>query len=212
MNDDLAAEAARQLREMMHSGELRPGMRLNQAELAGKLGISRTPVRDALIELENEGFVAPSGRRGLVVAEISIDDLIEIYEIREALDGMSARLAAQRASEEQLDALEETHVAMHERLEEFDAYGWTRLNIEFHTQLFDASGNRRMAAYRPIIYLSLQRLYTAVTWQRQSPLASWAEHRELLDALHEHDSDRSEQIARAHIADARAMVEAARNG
>src|SRR3712207_2161971 len=131
----LAAQAYQQLRSALVSGDMGPGEALLESHLAGKLGMSRTPVREALSVLAREGLVDVSAGRGYFVPQRSMDDLREFFELREGLEGMASRYAAVRASQAEIQELE--HVcAIYERADDLES--WTRLGTEFHHRIFAA--------------------------------------------------------------------------
>ena len=99
--------AHRYLRDAIRAGRLRPGDRLREVDLAATIGLSRTPVREALARLESEGLVVNDSMRGIVVTELDYSMVAELYVMREVLEGTAARLAAQHASEVELSILEE---------------------------------------------------------------------------------------------------------
>src|SRR5512138_3094420 len=99
MDEQLPGSAYAFLREKILSGDLPAGSRLKEQEIAAQLGISRTPVREALARLELEGFIKSSPRRGAIVCQLELDEIDEIYEIRAALEHMVAKRACQRAGE-----------------------------------------------------------------------------------------------------------------
>ena len=100
-------DAYERLLNAIDSGELAPGSRLLEAQLAERLGVSRTPVREALRRLEAQGLVTHEPHRGVVVAELDYDQLGELYAVREVLEGTAARLAARHASPEEVEVLRE---------------------------------------------------------------------------------------------------------
>lgn len=124
----LVDEAARALREAILDGRLRPGQRLLQDRLAEMLGVSRTPIREALQRLEREGLVRSVGRQGMVVAQLAAQDIEEIYDVREVLEGLAARLAASRISQAQLNTLRKSLERMAGHAEKGDARRWLEAN------------------------------------------------------------------------------------
>ena len=104
-NVRLVDEASRAIREVILTGELPPGSQLRQADIAQKMRISRTPLREALMKLEQEGLIAVLPRRVFRVVDLKLEEAIELYELREMLDGLAARLAAQRAGNDVLEIL-----------------------------------------------------------------------------------------------------------
>ena len=107
-----AGAVAEKLRRLIQSGEIAPGSRLRQNELAERFGVSTTPVREAFAELAREGIVRLDAHRGATVFQPSLDELIEIYEIRGALEPLATELAAARATDEELAELEAIHLKM----------------------------------------------------------------------------------------------------
>src|SRR5512138_1286964 len=107
MDDQLPGSAYVFLREKILSGELPPHSWVKEQEIAAQLGVSRTPVREALARLELEGFVKSSPRRGAIVCQLELDEIDEIYEIRAALEHLVAKRACQRATVAEIDAMEQ---------------------------------------------------------------------------------------------------------
>jgi DNA-binding GntR family transcriptional regulator len=184
------------LRQRILSNELAPGTRLNQAELAGELGVSRIPVRDALHQLAAEGLVRLRGRAGATVGELSIADLEELYELREAVEPLASRLATVNVGRAELLRMEEWARAM-ERTD--DPEEWTRANRAFHALVYEQSGRPRMIALIHNLRRQIdryQRLHLAVP-QRREQLAE--EHRAILEAAARRDPHAVEERTRAHL-------------
>src|SRR5690606_12292208 len=110
------------LREAIITGKLRPGERLMEVQLAEELGVSRTPVREAIRKLELEGLVLMIPRRGAYVAEISMKDIADVFEIRAALEGLAAQLAAERCTPEEIENLERSLVQINVSAERGDIH------------------------------------------------------------------------------------------
>lgn len=129
------------LRRAILNGELAPGIRLVQSELAEQLNVSTTPVREALRNLTTEGLVVFDAHRGAIVRELNKQELDEIYEIRFALEPMAVRLAVERIDDETLDRAEE----FHRRMVAADDFGdWLELNRQFHNLHHEAAGAPRL--------------------------------------------------------------------
>ena len=128
------------LLDAIERGEYAPGARLIETELAARYGVSRTPVREALNRLESQGVLARDARRGMVVASLDYDQLGELYDLREVVEGFAARLAARRASPAEIEVLREMVEA--DRARVTDSGALAQSNKRFHRQLQLASHNR----------------------------------------------------------------------
>ena len=126
--------------EQIRSGTIRPGARLTETELAARLGVSRTPVREAIRRLEADGLVDHQPRSGAVVRQLAYPEIMELYEMRTVLEGTAARLSARAASPMELEALRSINAEMARAVE--DAARLVRLNRQFHARLLDAARNR----------------------------------------------------------------------
>ena len=132
------------LRQAIITGEFAPGERLMEISLANRLGVSRTPVREAIRKLELEGFVVMIPRRGTYVADISIKDINEVYEIRTSLDVLAAGLAAERINDDELETLQRLLVEIGQHIEENNMDKIVEVDIAFHDVLYQASRNERL--------------------------------------------------------------------
>jgi DNA-binding GntR family transcriptional regulator len=196
-SEDLASHAYQQMREAIIQGEFAPGAPLFEVHLASQMGMSRTPVREALKVLARDGFVQSVPARGYIVPHRSMDDLRELFELREALEGTAARCAAQRASDAELAELEQLCVRYeHEQ----DWQRWAQIGTDFHNLLLRVARNTRLATI-------LDSLNGQIIHSRRSVLRSDAqrrdaairEHRAILDAVKARDADRAEARAREHV-------------
>ena len=132
------------LRQAILKGELKPGERLMEIQLAEQLGVSRTPVREAIRKLELEGYVIMMPRRGTYVANMSMSDISDIFEIRSALESLSNGLAAKRITPDELEHLQNLLVMLKPYVEQMDMEKIVELDIEFHDLLYHASRNKRL--------------------------------------------------------------------
>ena len=132
------------LREAIVTGELKPGERLMEIKLANEMGVSRTPVREAIRKLEQEGLVHLTARKGAEVAPINAKDLKEVLEIRKALEGLACQMACQNATREDLQDLEEYNQDISKAIEENDIEKIARLDVRFHEQICILSGNTQL--------------------------------------------------------------------
>ena len=185
------------LRRSILDGELPPGHRLRSDVLANDLNVSRTPVREALRKLETEGLVDAS-RSGLVVRQSTEEDLIEIFYLREALEGMAARLAAENATRVEIDELQ----ALFEDMEAVAARGdialVRKLTGEFHLLVCRASHNKRLMQSLQGLLDHVRQAQSSTLYMPGRPADALKEHRALLRAIEKRDPDLAETIARQH--------------
>ena len=132
------------LRKAILTGELKPGERLMEVQLAAEIGVSRTPIREAIHKLELEGLVTILPRRGAQVAEISEKGLRDVLEVRRALDTFCAELASERITDEEKERLEEACLAFEKAVETGDATVIAKADVAFHDIIIGATGNERM--------------------------------------------------------------------
>ncbi len=191
-------------------GDLSPGEKLREPDLAAKFGTSRGPLRDALRRLEARRLVITTPNAGARVVSLSTDQLIELYEVREALEGMTCRLAAENMSDtelDELDALLTTHGAEIERQngrEYFRQHG----DLDFHFRIASACGNALLRDALCVDHYQLMRLYRhKFSNQSGRPNRALAEHRRILGALQERDGELAEILMRRHIRAARLQIE-----
>ena len=200
------------LRAGIMDGRYTPGARLGEIEVAAELGLSRTPVREALRRLGSEGLVEHLPNRGARVRTWSAEDLDEGYEVRALLEGLGARRAAARVTPEQLDrlaALAAEMVAVDPSLGHRppgDFADLARLNAEFHALIVTASGSGRLGeTLAGVVQMPL----VLRTYQRYTPEAlarSHAHHHEIVDALRAGDGTWAESVMRSHVLAARTVL------
>jgi DNA-binding GntR family transcriptional regulator len=198
--------AYRGLRHQILIGRLSPGQRLVEMQLAAQFNVSRTPIREALKRLIAEGLVATNSRNALVVREFDETEVEDIYAIRESLDGLAARLAAERATEADLARLRLVMELMDEsaRAERSDSV--VHLNIKFHELLYAAGQNNRLASIGGSLQDAVQRYSSMVFSDHDRVRAVLAEHEAIMAAIESGDADAAEQAARRHLAAARANL------
>ncbi len=179
-------------------GQLAPGERLVETRIAQELGVSQTPVREALRDLELLGFVTSEPFRGTRVREFTHEELVEIYPIRAAIEGVAARAAATRITTEQLLQLEEQLDRMREASELGDEQTAIEADVAFHRIIVEASGNRLLQQFWTSLSLATTTFLTFSVHRRAiEGLAS--RHEPILEALRARDPDRAEQVMRRHI-------------
>jgi DNA-binding GntR family transcriptional regulator len=202
------------LREAILSGEFGPGQRLRTESLAKRFGSSRTPVREALVQLEGEGLVDIEPRRGAIVRSFASADLIDLYEIRVLLEPAAAARAALQVSEAQLELLAELVALSDARGGDSpdaidDQIAW---NERFHALVIEAAGSPRLsAALRATA--GIPRSFRTAFWRDEAHRAfSQTCHRELVSALGEGSAERAEAVMRMHILRAKDALVAVTNG
>ncbi|HEY2063652.1 MAG TPA: GntR family transcriptional regulator [Amycolatopsis sp.] len=193
-----AAYAA--VREAVLTRELRPGERVTVRPLSERLGISPTPVKAALAILEREGFLVSRPHSGYFVAELTVADLRDLYELRSAVDTLAARDLARSRPPEQLARLGELIDGQRIALEDGDIGRYAELDREFHALIWQASPNRRLLAIADLLGAQLQLGQNVTVSVPGRPEASLGEHREILDALRSGDTAAAEQATRRHLA------------
>jgi len=194
------------IREAIVSGKLKPGERLMEIQLAEDLGVSRTPVREAIRKLEQEGFVFMVPRKGAYVADISMKDIAEVFEIRGALEGLAAELAAERATEEELERLERLLVEIGECIERQDVDQMIAKDTEFHDLLFSASHNQRLGQILSLLREQIQRFRSRTLARVERMKVALEEHRGIVEALGRRDSQLARSLAEAHIESAQSSL------
>jgi DNA-binding GntR family transcriptional regulator len=190
------------IRQAIVKGIFAPGERLMEIQLADDLGVSRTPVREAIRKLELEGFVVMIPRRGTYVANLSIKDINDVYEIRISLDVLAAGLAAERIEPEELEELNRLLLEISEAARTGPMDKIVRLDTAFHDVLYKASRNDRL---RNIIN-NLREQITGIrgtSMRYPGRLAdTLEEHRALVDSIAARDSERAQAAARIHLENA----------
>jgi DNA-binding GntR family transcriptional regulator len=202
-----ASVAATELiREAIVDGRLEPGRRLKEEELARELGISRTPVREALLVLQSEGLVAAEPNRGASVRSHDAEDLDDLYQLRALLEGYAARRAAHRLSDEALAELDASCERFAALVPEGDLGEIVRENGVFHGAILEAAGSQRLAGMvRKVIELPL--VYRSYTWYSPDQFRISAHyHRQIANALTARDADRAELIMKEHVFEARDLL------
>jgi DNA-binding GntR family transcriptional regulator len=198
--------AYQQLKSRIVTGEMPPGTRLIEVQLAEELSVSRTPVREAVRRLQTENLVSRDPTGALIVHQPSPLEIDGVYTIRQELDGLAARLAAQRISESELTWLEHSIVAMKEALAEGRVPDAIAANIEFHDMLYQAASNPHLERMGRQLR-DFVRLFSRQPLEDSDRAADIIrEHREIVAALRERDAERAETVSRAHVQRARQNV------
>ncbi|MGJ4910279.1 GntR family transcriptional regulator [Bradyrhizobium sp. HKCCYLS2033] len=198
-NVSLGEAVFRALCHALENGFYRSGDRLREDEVAQKLNVSRTPVREAFGKLVAKGWVQPAGGRGLIVRSLDENEVLELYAMREILEGAAARLAAQYAVPAEVAALRDIHASF---VSAGDAAELARLNRLMHGAIQRAARNRYLDAALEDMHVATALLGTTTFAAEGRAATAAAEHGELIEAIAIRDPDRAEAIAREHIREA----------
>lgn len=187
------------LREAIILGRLGPGERLMEIQLAEEMGVSRTPVREAIRKLELEGFVVMVPRKGAYVAGVSIKDIADVFEVRAALEGLAASLAAERITEEEMDELEEAIVKISG---EEDFIQVVKGDSMFHELIYKASRNQRLIQIITHLQEQINRFrLTSLSVPGRLKIAV-GEHKKISEAICSRDVDLAHSLASEHMENA----------
>lgn len=187
------------IRQAILTGDLKPGERLMEIHLAEKLGVSRTPIREAIRQLELEGLVVMIPRKGATVAHLSSKTTSEVLEVRLALDELAVKLACERITDSEIDELKSANVAFEEAVEAGDTKEITACDIAFHDIILNASKNARLTQ---IVNNLAEQLYR-YRFEYIKDSSGWqsliSEHRMITDAIVKKDADLAIKAMRVHI-------------
>jgi DNA-binding GntR family transcriptional regulator len=186
--------------EAIDAGVYKPGDRLVESELAERLGVSRTPVREALQRLETQSMLTRDGR-SLIVASLDHNQLSELYVVRTELEGLAARLAARHASDEEIRVLQGM-VAEDKRLLGGDPRALSRANKRFHRQIHLASHNRFLIQQLDLVHRSMALMATTSFAAEGRDEVALAEHDAIVAAIAAHDGDAAYKALKTHISKA----------
>jgi DNA-binding GntR family transcriptional regulator len=198
------------LRKGIISGDYPPGERLTEDRLAEDFGVSRNPIREALRVAEAEGFVVILPRRGAVVASPSSATIDDIFAVRERLEPLAARLAAERAASGDVTTLRAILEQAHLATEHQDLRRVAELNSALHLQILEMSGNPWLASIAKALYLHVQWVFQMTATVRAPH--SWEEHVKLVDAIESGDGDQAESVALSHVGAASAVARGTTGG
>lgn len=188
--------AYRRILDEVRLGRLLPGDRLRETELADSLGVSRTPVREAIRQLESDGIVTHAPRQGATIRTLDYAEVVELYEMRAVLEGTAARLAARAASGVELDELRAINAELATAGSGPEA---ARLNRLFHATLLDIAKNRFLGQAMRTLQRALMILGPTTLSDAGRSDAAVGEHAAVLDALDARDGEAAEHAMRAHI-------------
>jgi DNA-binding GntR family transcriptional regulator len=195
----LAEKAYVAIRELIVTLELGPGSVINERELVERLGIGRTPVREALRRLAQEGLVEVYPRRGMFVTDVDVRNLVLLSEVRAVLEPEAARLAAERATDDQRAGLRELLAELDAG--ERDDQALMALDERIHRAVYSCARNDLLEATLEQYYVLARRIWTIALDRQHELKDAVQEHRALLEAIHDGDGERAATTMRAHVED-----------
>jgi DNA-binding GntR family transcriptional regulator len=187
------------LREAILNGDLEPGAWLREAEVARELNVSRTPVRDAFRMLAAEGLVSINVNQGAIVTPMTSDDILELYVMRESLEGLATRLAAKRSPQRCLEEFSPIIADMKKAAKSADIKELSRLNFAFHAVIRDAAGNRYLGRALTQVQNAARRFPDPTLGLPGRVTESMDEHLAIADAITQGDSATAERLAMEHM-------------
>lgn len=195
----ISKQVVRELRQQIFSGQLRPGEKVPENKIAEEMGISRGPVREALLVLEQEGLLETSPRKGSHVARITIADIREMYTLRATLESFAVTLFMENMTEKDTDKLEEALAELKQAVDNKDVIDIARQNMRFHEVILIHSGHGRLhAAWRSL--LAQSRMLSTMTTEYYLGLdALYQHHVELADVVRSGDKRNAKKSFEKHI-------------
>ena len=188
------------LRDAILTGKLVPGERLMENQLAEKLGVSRTPVREALRMLELENLVELVPRKGAQVLDMSEKDITNILEVRSALEGLATSLACKKMTKEDLQQLKNMEVDFEKAVADNDVDHFVDIDEDFHDLIFAATENDKLISIFRNLRIQLYRYRMAQAKNNETSMSTIvAHHRSIIRAIENHDAEEGASIAQGHI-------------
>lgn len=194
-NDALKIE----LEQEIISGLLKPGQRLDEASLADRFQVSRTPIREALLQLSSMGLVDLRARRGAVVTQIGLKDLLDMFEVMAGLEGMCGQLAARRITDTEITQLESILEKSKDFVDSGNYDEYYKCNVGFHEIIYQASRNPFLADQTLNLRNRLAPYRRSQLHQSGRLLGSYNEHSLIRDAIRNRDSDETGNLMRGHL-------------
>ena len=187
------------LKEAILKGKLEPRERLMEIQLADQLGVSRTPVREAIRKLELEGLVIMEPRKGAYVSDISYADIIDTLEVREALETYAVRLAIEKGAAERIGELEEINIEFEKAYREEDVQKMVKYDTEIHNMIVELSGNKKLISFMDALNEIMQRFRLIYFNETYNPEVIIREHKEVFNAIKSGDKERAVKGMTSHL-------------
>jgi len=191
----LSSKVYTAIKEMIANHRFQPGARLNVEKISKELEVSRTPVWEAVRRLQQEGLLENIPYRGVFMVEMTLERALELYQVREALEGLAARLAALYANEKIIEKMGETLESQMKVIEKGDLLGYSRTDFDFHGLIHKMSHNSVLQEMLESLKAKMQ----PITMEVRPILPKlYEDHLEIVEAIRSKDPDRSEKILRRH--------------
>jgi DNA-binding GntR family transcriptional regulator len=204
--EDLSSDAVfAALRSAIIGRRMPPGLRFTEDDLAKTFGVSRTPIREAMLRLQAESLVDRLGRKGLMVSRISPAEVVEIYDVRRGLDGLACELAAANAAPPDVAQLRWANDQMRAAGERGDIHALASLNFEFHEWMARASGNTYLLQKVREVQDRVRRFESSTLEYPERWRDAVREHDEIIAAIEARDSSGAKRAAEVHMANSRAV-------
>jgi DNA-binding GntR family transcriptional regulator len=195
----LRTQATDQIRQAIIRGVLKPGSMHSEQAIATRMSISRTPVREALLQLEREGLVEFVPQRGARIREFERQPLVEVLELRSALEGFCAAALASNHRQEDIDRLENELARQRSTIKSGDQLTWVKVNMEFHTLLVSSLNNSLFNDWMVPLASHTMRIGFRMNARRERMEESLREHTAVVDAIRRRDPDRARALAVKHL-------------
>ena len=195
----LSQKVYRALKTEIIKGSLKPGTKLSEGKIAEQMGVSRTPVREALKELAAEGFVKMNPNQAVVVSNASVEDVQEVLQIRGVLEGLAARLATKTINEEEIKELEKYQKQMEYYTKKDDVLAFSEMDAEFHELILNICGNNRLIQIRKNLSDQAHRYRIRSLSVPGRLKYSLKEHQEIVEALKRKNSEQADRLSQKHI-------------
>lgn len=201
--EGLGDYSMRVLRDAIRTGKLKPGEHLREADVASWLGVSRTPVRQAFHSIIADGLLTTGPWNGAMLAELDQNQLVELYAVREVLEGSAAALAARSASDAEIEHM--MQIATSERAAKIDPSRLVLINSEFHEAIYAAAHNRYLMQSLRTVTDTLGLLRHSTFVLPGSVEQASQEHQEIINAIRARNPKQAEELARRHVSNALAL-------
>ena len=202
----LHVQVAERLRILIDSGELAPGTRLNEIELCNTMGVSRTPLREAIRSLATEGLIELQPNRGAIVSIVSQEDVTEILPIMASLEGLGGRLAAMHMDQSKIAQVRKIHNQMISHYKNNEVAEYFETNRLIHELITEGSGNQTLVDTINSLSAKVRRARFTAQMTKESWAKAVSEHEEMITALEAQDPDRLEAILVQHVETKRATI------
>ncbi len=202
----LHVQVAERLRLLIDSGELAPGTRLNEIDLCNTMGVSRTPLREAIRSLATEGLIELQPNRGAIVSIVSQEDVTEILPIMASLEGLGGRLAAMHMDQSKIAQVRKIHNQMISHYKNNEVAEYFETNRLIHELITEGSGNQTLVDTINSLSAKVRRARFTAQMTKESWAKAVSEHEEMIAALEAQDPDRLEAILVQHVETKRATI------